>query len=96
MPRMNANNQEAFLALVRAGLRETDVQFQSYSKVDYEVVMRLAEEQSVVGLVTAGLEHVQDVKVPQVDLLLFIGQSHCCPLKVVDVVKSYKSNNVGS
>ena len=35
--------------------------------------MRLAEEQSVIGLVTAGLELVKDVKVPQTSLLQFIG-----------------------
>ena len=47
----------------------------AFSKVDYEEIMRLAEEQSVVGLVTAGLEHVSDVKVPQEWLLQFIGQT---------------------
>lgn len=46
-----------------------------YGKVDYQEVMRLAKEQSVVGLVTAGLEHVSDTKVPKVELLQFIGQS---------------------
>lgn len=46
-----------------------------YGEVDYEEVMHLAEQQSVVGLVTAGLEHVKDVKVPQEALLQFIGQS---------------------
>ena len=68
-------NKNAFVALVRAGLWESDVQLLSYGKVDYEEVMRLAEEQSVIGLVTAGLEHVLDVKVPQPDLLQFIGRA---------------------
>ena len=67
------NSQEVFLALVRAGLWEQEVQLLSYGKVDYRDVMRLAEEQSVVGLVTAGLEHVSDVEVPQMELLSFIG-----------------------
>ena len=76
LPRMNANtNTNAFLSLVRAGLWETYVQLLPFGNVDYEEIMRLAEEQSVVGLVTAGLEHVQDVKVPQADLLQLIGQS---------------------
>lgn len=69
------NNTQAFLALVRAGLWETDVRLSYYDGVVYEKVMRLAEEQSVVGLVTAGLEHVQDVKVPKEVILQFIGQS---------------------
>lgn len=70
----NSMNQEAFLALVRAGLWEKDVQLSQFGEVDYMKVMRLAEEQSVVGLVTAGLERVKDVRVPQEILLQFIGQ----------------------
>lgn len=68
-------NQEAFFALVRAGLWEKDVHLLPYGEMDYEEIMRLAEEQSVVGLITAGLEHVTDVKVPQEWLLQFIGQT---------------------
>ena len=37
--------------------------------------MSLAEEQSVVGLVTVGLERVKDVKIPQEWSLQFIGQT---------------------
>ena len=69
------NNQKTFLELVRAGLWEREARLLPLGKVDYEAVMRLAEEQSVVGLVTAGLEHVSDVKVPQEELLQFIGRS---------------------
>lgn len=58
-----------FFTLVRAGLWEKDVELRKYGTTDFDEIMRLAEEQSVVGLVTAGLEHVQDVKVPQADLL---------------------------
>ena len=72
---MQNNTIQAFFALVRAGLWEKEAQLMPYGEVDYEEVMRLAEEQSMVGLVTAGLEHVQDVKVPQEILLQFIGQS---------------------
>jgi hypothetical protein len=38
-------------------------------------VLRLAEEQSVVGLVAAGFENVRDVKVPQDDVLQFVGSA---------------------
>ena len=72
---MDTNNQKAFLALVRAGLWEKDVELQKYGTTDFDEIMRLAEEQNVVGLVTAGLEHVNDVKVPQEVLLQFIGQT---------------------
>ena len=44
-----------------------------FSKVDYEEVMHLAEEQSVVGLVTAGMEQVRDMPAPKDILLQFIG-----------------------
>ena len=67
--------QQAFFALVRGGLWEKEVRLSQFGEVDYEEVMRLAEEQSVVGLVTAGLEHVKDVKVPKEELLQFVGQS---------------------
>ena len=69
------NNCKAFLELVRTGLWEKEARLLPFGKVDYEAVMRLAEEQSVVGLVTAGLEHVTDVKVEQEVLLQFIGSA---------------------
>ncbi|MBP3719110.1 MAG: nucleotidyltransferase family protein, partial [Eubacterium sp.] len=70
-----SNYFEAFLALVRAGLWEKDVELRKYGATDFTEIMRLSEEQSVVGLVTAGLEHDTDVNVPQEDLLQFIGLS---------------------
>lgn len=73
---MNSNNNvRAFLALVKAGLWESEAQLSQYREIDFMEVLRLTEEQSVVGLVAAGLEHVIDVRVPQDDLLQFIGQA---------------------
>lgn len=69
------NNYQAFLALVRAGLWERDVELQKYGSTDFSEIMRLAEEQLVVGLVTAGLEQVKDVKVSQSWTLQFIGST---------------------
>ena len=69
------NNLQAFYALVRAGLWESDVQLSPFGEVDYTEVLRLAKEQSVVGLVGAGIEHVVDVKAPQEDVLQLIGCS---------------------
>lgn len=68
-------NHEAFFALVRAGLWEKEVQLLPYGEVDYQEIMRLAEEQSVVGLVTAGMERVSDAAVPKIELLQFIGST---------------------
>lgn len=68
------NNTQAFLALVRAGLWETDIRLLQFNNLDYSRVLSLAEEQSVVGLVAAGLEHVIDVKAPKEVTLQFLGQ----------------------
>ncbi len=68
-------NQQAFFELLRAGLWEIDARLSQYKDVDYSAVMRMAEEQSVVGLVATGLEHLVDVKVPQVLALQFAGQA---------------------
>ena len=69
------NNTQAFLALVRAGLWETDVQLLPYGIIDFNVIYRLAQEQSVVGLVAAGVEHIVDIKVPKEIALVFVGEA---------------------
>lgn len=69
------NNQKAFFELLKAGLWEREAQLSLYKDIDYSAIMRLAEEQSVVGLVTAGLERVTDVKVPKEIVLQFIGST---------------------
>lgn len=74
------NNQQAFLTLVKAGLWENSQKFRVErlgvrDSVDWEEVYRLAEEQSVVGLVAAGIEYVIDLKVPQEVALTFAGSS---------------------
>lgn len=70
-----SNNQQAFLELVRAGLWEKEASLSQFGDIDYAEVLRLAEVQAVVGLVAAGLEHVVDVKVPQMWALQFAGQT---------------------
>ena len=65
----------AFYALVKAGLWETKVRLEQYGTIDFKEVYRLADEQSVIGLVTAGIEQVEDIKVPQVDALIFVGSA---------------------
>lgn len=69
------NNQEVFFALLRAGLWEQDVEIGKYGDADFSEILRLATEQSVVGLVAAGLEYIKDVKVPQEWALQFAGQT---------------------
>ena len=73
---MNTNtNTKAFFELVRAGLWENEVRLSNYKNIDFAEVYRLAEEQSVIGLVAAGIDRVVDVKVPQVWALQFAGQT---------------------
>ncbi len=67
------NNHKAFFALVKAGLWEQEAQLSSFDNIGFRDVYRIAEEQSVVGLVAAGLEHITDVKVPQMIALQFAG-----------------------
>lgn len=69
------NNSKAFLVLLRAGLWETDVRLLPFEGIDYSIVLQQAQKQSVAGLVASGLEHVVDVKVPQKDVLQFVGQA---------------------
>lgn len=66
-------NQQAFLTLLKAGLWETEARLLSSDGVDFTCVYKLAQGQSVAGLVAAGLERAVDFKVPQADALAFGG-----------------------
>jgi len=66
---VSKNNIQAFLELVRGGLWENEAHLSQYGVIDFDEVYRLAKEQSVVGLVAAGIEHVADVKLPQNSVL---------------------------
>ena len=67
------SNTLAFFELLRAGLWEKETQLSQNKGVDYAAILKIAEAQSVVGLITDGLEQVKDVKIPQVWTLQFIG-----------------------
>ena len=69
------SNISAFMALLKAGLWEQEARLLSYGAIDYQEIYQAAEEQTVVGIITAGLEHVVDTNVPKNDLLTFIGRS---------------------
>lgn len=68
-------NVSALFCLIKSGLWEQGIQLSALEDIDYDEIFRLAEEQSVLGLVTAGMEHVRDVKIPQEVLLQFIGST---------------------
>ena len=63
---------KAFFALLRAGLWEQDVRLAPFMPIDFAALYALAEEQSVTGLIAAGLEHVEDLKVPKQDVMPFM------------------------
>lgn len=67
--------QKAFFELVRGGLWETAVELGKYGSIDFSEILQQATEQSVIGLVAGGLEHVTDVNLSQADLLQFVGQT---------------------
>lgn len=69
------NNQQAFFELLRAGLWEKEARLSMFGAIDYKEVYRIAEEQSVLGLIAAGLEHVTDVKFLKEDVLQFVGSA---------------------
>lgn len=72
----NNNNQQAFFALLRAGLwMEPGKQVSLGGSVDWEEVYRLASEQSVLGLVLAGIDYLpNEQRPPKVLLLQWIGE----------------------
>ena len=72
---MTYKNKEVFLALVRAGLWEKEVRISPFNIINYDEIYRLAQEQSVSGLVAAGFEHVSDTKIPQKVALTFAGDA---------------------
>ena len=75
MREKKSNLEKAFFALVRAGLWEQEVQLAPYGEIDFVEVLRLSEEQSVVGLVAAGIEHITDRQPQKKDVLQFIGRT---------------------
>ena len=68
-------NLRAFFALVRAGLWGKEIALLPFGDIDFAEVQRLAEEQSVLGLVASGLDCVTDKKVPKQEVLQIIGQT---------------------
>lgn len=67
-------NTRVFLELVRAGLWERDVELQGCGEADFQEVIRLGEEQAVLGLVAAGLDHVKGQKPPKEVVMPVIGK----------------------
>ena len=63
MDRHSAKVTDPFFALLRAGLWEKEVQLQQFEPVNYKAVFNLASEQSVIGLLAAGMDYVPDLQI---------------------------------
>lgn len=95
------HNIQAFFALLQAGLwggGNPDMRIDGTT--DWEEVYRLATEQSVLGLILAGLEH-SDVKPPQMLLLQWIGEVQIIEQRnkemntfIADLIEKLRKNNV--
>lgn len=58
--------------MLRAGLWEKSVRLLPFSPIDFDALYKLAEEQSVVGLIAAGLEHVEDMTLEKRQVMPFM------------------------
>lgn len=65
-------NTSHFYSLLRAGLWEQSADVSPEEAMDFEALYELAEEQSVVGLIAAGLEHIENRKVTKPEALPFL------------------------
>ena len=70
---LSNTNLQAFLDLVKAGLWEKECLIKPLGDVDYNEIYRFSQEQSVDGLVAAGLELVSNMRVPQNVALTYAG-----------------------
>lgn len=69
-------NQEldVFYALLKAGLWEQRVQLSAFGAINFSKVFRLAQEQSVVGLIAAGVEMIDDSRPSKESILPILAQ----------------------
>lgn len=68
-------SQLVFFELIKAGLWDSECRLAPYKDLDYDEVCQIASEQSVVGLLTAGIEYVVDIKIPQPTKLSLVGKT---------------------
>ena len=66
------NNTLAFFALLRAGLWEQSTEITSFEPLDFDAIYQYASDQSVVGLIAAGLEWVSDRKIKKSEAVPFL------------------------
>lgn len=72
MAKINKNTQTVFFTLLKAGLWEQSAQLLPFAKIDYSELYDIADGQSVVGLIAAGLDNVEDTKILKRDARPFL------------------------
>ena len=95
------NSTRVFLELVRAGLwGNGNLDIRIDGTKDWQEIYQLATEQSVLGLVLAGLEH-SDVKPPQSLLLQWIGEVQIIEQRnkemnvfIADMIEELRKNDI--
>ena len=95
------NSTRVFLELVRAGLwGNGNLDIRIDGTKDWQEIYQLATEQSVLGLVIAGLEH-SDVKPPQSLLLQWIGEVQIIEQRnkemnvfIADMIEKLRKNDI--
>ena len=98
---MRDNTIEAFFVLVRAGLwSDGNQEIRIGGTTDWNEVYELAQEQSVLGLVLAGLEH-SDIKPPKELLLQWIGEvqlieqrNKAMNVYIADLIEEMRSEDI--
>ena len=63
-----------FFSLLRAGLWELDPGIPAGESIDFEALFKVAEKQSVLGVVTAGIEHLEGREVSKYEVKDFMWQ----------------------
>jgi len=63
-----------FLDLLKSGLWGVDAKLGVYSEINFSFIRKIAEEQSVTGLIASGLDYVVGIKVPKDESLYYISQ----------------------
>lgn len=69
---MRERTVSAFFALLKAGLWEARTFLSAYEPLDFDALYALAEKQTVVGIISAGLEQASDKKVRKSEALPFM------------------------
>ena len=69
---VNNNTKIVFFELLKAGLWEQSVRLAHFPAIDFDALYTMADGQSVVGLIAAGFEHLEDMKVTKQQVLPFM------------------------